>query len=196
MARERRWTFGVAAVHAGPPLGMREHFGADLARIAALDRKGRRDHLERFAGLLMERIAAEIPLTSVPLFATALEDVGALDGGRVVPRRKLLEAVRGRLADAREAGVPVMLGPEFEELAGQRAAIERGERSGGLLDFERDLIGEDEAFGVYELATTILAHRRALRITPEEIEVNGRSTELLRYYARSVEHHFEVGDTE
>lgn len=196
LARERRWTFGVAAVHAGPTLGMREFFGDELQAVAQLDRVERRKHLIRFAEVLMTRIASEVPVTTVPLFVTALEDTGALDVDRPVSRSTVLAAIRTRLEEARQARVPVMLGPEFEELAGQRADINQGKRSGGLLDFERDLIGNDEAVGVYELATSILAHRRALVLTPESLEVRPSARELLRYYSRSVEQHFEGVETE
>jgi len=196
LARHRRWTFGVAAVHAGPTMGMREFFGDDLGEVAKLPRKERRLHLQRFAEALMERIGAEVPLTSVPLFVTALEDTGALEVDRPVERTAVLKAIRGRLEQARAARVPVMLGPEFELLAGQREAIDRGVRRGGLLDFEKDLIGDDEAAGVYELATTILAHRRALIIRPDTLEVRPSGRELLRYYSRSVEQHFEAEATD
>jgi glycerol-3-phosphate O-acyltransferase len=191
LAKKRRWTFGVAAVHAGSTIGMRDFFGDDLVKIAALPRKERRVHLIRFAEVLMKGIAAEIPVTSVPLFVTALEDTGAIESTRPVARAAVLKAIRTRLEQARAAGAAVMLGPEFEELAGERAVLDSGRRGGGLLDFERDLIGDDEADGIYELATTILAHRRALLLTDDQIEVLPGSEELLRYYARSVEQHFE-----
>ncbi len=196
LAKKRRWTFGVAAVHAGPTLGMREFFGDDVAAIAELPRKERRDHLLRFAEVLMERIGGEVPLTSVPLFVTALEDTGALEVDRPVDRKLVLAAIRARLEQARAARVPVMLGPEFQELSGQRDAIDQGVRRGGLLDFEKDFIGNEEASGVYELATTILAHRRALILGPASVEVRPSGRELLRYYSRSVAQHFENDATD
>jgi glycerol-3-phosphate O-acyltransferase len=193
LARRRFTGFGVAAVHAGPPISMREFFGDELDSIRDLDRKQRRVALERFAAELMTRIGREVPVTAVPLAAEALERAGAfeVDGAGEVD---VIKAIGALLVELRAAGAPVLLGPGLADLKGERAALEDEASGSGrpLLDLTADMISGEEAEAIWSVARSMLGRRDALVLTNGRVTVRSSHAALVRYYSGSLQGHETV----
>jgi glycerol-3-phosphate O-acyltransferase len=192
LARKRRFSFGVAAVHAGPPVGFREYFGARVDTLRDLSRAERKEELQRFADHLLERIGREVPVTSVPVFAAAVERAGGFAPSGAA-RGEVVQAIRDLLAGLRSVGAPVMLGRDFAGIRAERAASDEdlADRGGPMVALQGELLGLDEAEGVFDTATAILARRRAIRQLDGRVRVFPEAEELIRYYAYSIEPHLE-----
>jgi glycerol-3-phosphate O-acyltransferase len=190
LARGRHFSFGVAAVHAGPSLGFREFFGDRLDAVRVMDRQERKAELQGFGDELLRRIAEQVPVTSVPLFAAALERSGAFEQSGA-SREAVLAQVTRLLRAFRHVGAPVLLGPEFASLAVDRAEVASRPDAGswGLAGLEQDLIGGDEAAAVWRLARSVLARRHVLEDAGAGVRVAPEGHELVRYYLRSIEPH-------
>ncbi len=195
-ARRGRLGFGVAAAHAGPSLGFREFFGDALEEVLALSREERKPHLERFADELVRRIGEQIPVSAVPVFSQAVLDV--VPEGEFVAEDVVVGRIRELLDQLRAAGAPMMLGGRFADLEAERAADASGAAGGarGLSGLQEDLIGADEALGVFTAATEILRRRRAVAVGPAGVTCAPAGVELLRYYAWSIEPHLQRGEGE
>jgi glycerol-3-phosphate O-acyltransferase len=90
--------YGRVAVSFGTPISVRGWLASQPSGLLRLPRPDRLPQVQRLADYAMERIAAVIPVTPVPLAATALLSFGS----SVVPRDRLLERMdelRDRLAD-------------------------------------------------------------------------------------------------
>ena len=191
VARRRWHGFGVAAVHAGPPVSFREFFGDDgLEALRALDRAGRRVELERFATELMDRIGREVPVTAIPVAALAMDRAGAFtaEGGL---ETAVVKEISELLAQMRGQGAPVILGPGLAGLAAERSAVEDEASGAGrpLLDLTADMISGEEAEAVWEVARGMLGGRGALVRRDRRVFVPEWAADLVRYYAYSLDGH-------
>jgi glycerol-3-phosphate O-acyltransferase len=89
--------YGRVAIAFGAPISVRGWLAGQPPGILALPKADRLPHIQRLAELALERIGAVIPVTPVPLAATALLSFGS----SVVARPALLERldeIRDRLA--------------------------------------------------------------------------------------------------
>ncbi len=90
--------YGRVAIAFGTPISVRAWLGEQPSGILALPKPERLPHIQRLAEAALERIGAVIPVTPVPLAATALLSFGA----SVVPLPGLLERldeIRDQLGD-------------------------------------------------------------------------------------------------
>ncbi len=90
--------YGRVAVNFGTPVSVRGWLATQPAGILALPKEERLPHVQQLADLAMERIAAVIPVTPVPLASATLLSFGT----SVVSRARLLERmddIRDRLAE-------------------------------------------------------------------------------------------------
>ncbi len=189
-ARRGHLGFGVAAVHAGPGLGMREFFGDRLDDVLKMDRHDRKAELLAFGEELTRRIAVRVPVTAVPVYCAALERIGCLDGAAVTVDALTTE-IREMLTSLRGNGAPIMLGESFGDLDAERAAATSGAAGAprGLLGLEEDLIGADEAAALRRFAAGVLSRRGALIDDGVTIRAVPGREELVRYYALSIADH-------
>lgn len=187
VARKRSVGFGVASVWAGAPVSLRAELGEErLAELAAMDRKERRPHLEEFAGTLMDRIGALVPVSAVPLACRALLQAGA--GVSEVDLRRTIEEL---LRTLRTAGAPILLGPAFSELRSERAALEDEASGSGrpLLDLTADLVSGEEAQRVWETARAMLEPRGVFASSTGTVTLADGARPLIEYYAASLDGH-------
>jgi len=190
----RRWRgtrrrYGYAGVSFGEPVSTNEWLRTLPGDIFVLPREERRRRVKDFAELLMQRIAAVIPVTPVPLVARLLleRDDPSVD------RTDLLETLvqaRRRLLDA---GAPVVMGEAFAATRAGRARLdsEREARMAGLVSFEETFLDIDEARETLRIALGILGRRGIVRLDGDRITVDPAGRSLLKYYAHSVDHYFE-----
>lgn len=190
LARRRFPGFGVAAVHAGPPVSMREFFGDDLDALRSMDRASRRVELERFAAELMVRIGREVPVTAVPLAAEALRRAGAFEV-EGTGETDVIKEIGQLLADLRAAGAPVLLGPGLAGLQAERRALEDEASGSGrpLLDLTADMISGEEADAIWSVARSMLGRRDALILVAGRVTVRPSHAALVSYYSGSLEGH-------
>ncbi len=190
LARRRFTGFGVAAVHAGPPISIREFFGDELDSLRDMDRAGRRVALERFAAELMTRIGHEVPVTAVPLAAGALERAGAYtpEGTTEID---VVREIAALLVELRAARAPILLGPGLADLKAERSALEDEASGSGrpLLDLEADMISGEEAEAIWSVARSMLGRRDALVLAGVRVTVRPSHAALVRYYAGSLQGH-------
>lgn len=188
VARKRSVGFGVAAVHAGTPVSLRAELEGELEQLRAMPRKERRARLEEFAGTLMERIGAQVPVTAVPLACRALLDAGAATG---VSETRVRQEIGELLTVLRASGAPVLLGPAFSDLRSERRALE-DEASGSdrpLLDLTADLLSGEEAQRVWETARAMLKPRGVFDSSSGDVRLAPAQLPLVEYYAASLDGH-------
>lgn len=189
VARGTNPGFGVAAVHAGAPVSLRAWLGEErLATLRELPREERRPVLQELAEELMVRIGAQVPVTAVPLACRAMQ--WALAEGEGAEAAVVQHATR-LLDGLRSGGAPVLLGPAFAELRGERAALDDEASAAGrpLLELTADLVTGDEARRAWEVTRAMLEEREALRVDAGRFELLGPGAALVGYYAASLDGH-------
>jgi len=188
VARKRSVGFGVAAVHAGAPVSLRAELAGELEELRAMPRKERRARLEEFAGTLMDRIGAQVPVTSVPLACRALLDAGAVDG---TSETRIRLRITELLTSLRARGAPILLGPAFSDLQSERRALEDEASGSGrpLLDLTADLLSGDEAQRVWEIARAMLRPRGVFDESREGVRLLPAQLPLVGYYSASLDGH-------
>ncbi|MEQ1506978.1 MAG: 1-acyl-sn-glycerol-3-phosphate acyltransferase [Myxococcota bacterium] len=178
--------FGYAAITFGEPLLLSQWPGG--SGIHALPSEPRKAALEGLAEeLLQRRVGRVVPATPVPIYATALLRDGPADDAAV--RRRVREV----LAELRGRGVNLALGRAFDDIRKKR------DPSAGPAiheTFEAALIDDEEADQVASLAATLLEGRKVVRRVrgPSGIvhtPIAPDATDVLRYYANSIRHHWE-----
>ena len=184
LARKRHFSFGVAAVRAGPGLSFRDFFGERLEEVRGLGREGRKQELLRFAEALMERIGRQVPVTAVPLFCAAL----VLHGQERLRRDQALALIGTLLRRLREVGAPVSLGPRLQSIELGREHHE--DQAGAAL--HEELFASDEAEEILDLSLYVLRRRRIVRVVGDEIVLRPEGAALRRYYALSLEPHLAL----
>jgi hypothetical protein len=175
-------------VRFGEPISAEEWLRTLPGDIFVLPRDERRKRVKDFAELLMDRIAAVIPVTPVPLVAHLLLE----QEGPGVDRTDLLDALvkaRRRLLDA---GAPVVMGEAFAgaRLGRARLDSERDARMANLVSFEETFLDIDEARETLRIALGILGRRGIVRMDGENITVDPARRILIEYYAHSLDRHF------
>lgn len=176
---------GNAAVWFGEPLRLTDWPGG--AELHALPDAQRRAALDGLAEeLLCHRIGSVVPATVVPVFAWAWFQDGPHDD------RSLLERIRLTIGSLREAGAPVAFGAAFDSIAQRRRTPTQ--QVAITADLDARLLDDEEAEQVHLLASLALQRRRVLRRvqtpTGRAFELLPRNEDVLRYYAKSIEHHF------
>ena len=150
--------FGYAAVRFGEPLSLTDWPGG--AELHTLDKETRIEKLEELGReLLGERIAKVVPATPVPILCAAMLREGPNDDV------SMRERVRGVLKELREAQAPVVLrGESFARIEARR----RDDEAAISAAFDRDLLDDEEAEHVRELASLLMQRRRVLKrvLTP------------------------------
>lgn len=186
VARRRSVGFGVAAVYAGEPVSLRAALEGELEELRARPRKERRARLEQFAGTLMDRIGAQVPVTAIPLACRALMDVGDSATEGTVKRR-----IAELLAELRDRRAPILLGPAFAGLRSEQAALEDESSGSGrpLLDLTADLLAGEEAQRVWETARAMLEPRGVFVTAVGEVRLASSGIPLVEYYAASLDGH-------
>ncbi|MCK6527232.1 1-acyl-sn-glycerol-3-phosphate acyltransferase [Myxococcota bacterium] len=186
-----RGTFGLAAVEIGPAVTLGELLGGDPSRVAALPEEARREETRRLAALLMERIAAVVPVTPVPLLCLALARVRGDGGDGVLAADAVRGEVASLLAELRRRGAPLALGPDLDAIDAERAALagEADDRRSEILALEERIVDAAEVDALVESAARLLVRRGVLQEGPGGLRVGGGRWEVVRYYARSVAHH-------
>ena len=163
---------GYAAISVGSPVLLSTLCGGDP--VCRLPEEERRLRVKEIAERLLESVAEQIPATPVPVFCLALlqdEDRGD---------RAVLERIRRTLAALRDAGASLAFGLAFPRLNEARSTIP------GLED---EVEGENEAEMVLTLAGFALERRGLLSHRAGAFHVEQDGEEVLKYYARSIEHH-------
>jgi glycerol-3-phosphate O-acyltransferase len=97
--RGRLHRFGYACVNFGPPVSLRRYLEERRVDLAALTEADRRAETERLASLMMDEIAAIVPVTPVSLVASALV---SFEGGAV--ERDALKRRVGELFEELSSG--------------------------------------------------------------------------------------------
>lgn len=165
--------YGYAAVGFGPPVVLGTVM-PDAVAVAHLPDPARRPRVAALADLLMAEVAKVIPATPVPMVCRAL-----LDGVRDVPGIK--KHVREQLTTMREEGRPIALGRAFKSVEiARRHTPDDGVK--GSLDV--DIVDAEEAERVVDLALSLLARRRLIRVAAGRVE--GGDDVIFRYYALSL----------
>ena len=192
---------GYASASLGEPLSVRGWLaerraaGEDVLALPPAERKAR---VAELAAQLMQRIGRAVPVTPVPLVATALLDAGAAGGP--VARETVVRRVRALSEIARQRGAPLLQGQEFSETARQRGELDRardeGARRPELLDVEEHIVTHDEAATTAKLGLEILVRRGLVASTgrgeAQRLSVTGEMEPYVRYYANSIKQHFEA----
>jgi glycerol-3-phosphate O-acyltransferase len=179
--------FGYAALQFGEPLllsswpgGIQLHTLPDPERETAL--------MALAEELLRGRIGSVIPATPVPIFATAYLRDGPNDDVGLRAR------VRVVLAELRARQAPLALGLAFDEVRRKRETDPN--RPAIHESFETELIDDEEAEQVVQLAGTLLQRRQVLRrvVGPSGKGYDGDAPDtrrVLGYYANSIVHHWD-----
>jgi glycerol-3-phosphate O-acyltransferase len=178
--------FGYVAVAFGEPLRLSDWPGGSTLHL--LPDEARKEALAGLGNeLLVRRIGAVIPATPVPVFCEAMRRDGDDDRGSLAVR------VREVLAELRAANAPLQWGLALQSFQQQRAAHTDAPNIHEAFDTE--LLDQEEAEVVLELATSSLLRRRVLRrvVTPtgKGFEPVDGAEVLVDYYANSLAHHLE-----
>ncbi|MFQ5458556.1 MAG: 1-acyl-sn-glycerol-3-phosphate acyltransferase, partial [Myxococcota bacterium] len=186
--RGYRRRHGYAALCFGEPVSVQAWLGSLGTDIFALPRAERRKKIRAFAGMLMERIAASVPVTPVPLVCHVLLRHGEERVTRTALLQDLIEA-RRRLSLAR---APLVMGDEFaaSRLGREHLEEEREDRLNDLVSFEETFLEVEEARETLQVALGILGRRKLLREKNGAVFVKPAARRLLSYYANSIEHYF------
>ena len=175
---------GNAAVWFGEPLLLSEWPGGP--ELHALPDEERRRALDALADeLLDQRIGSVVPATVVPVFALAFFADGPREDAALQAR------IRQTIASLRAAGAPIAFGAAFDSIEARRKTPDHAVAIAHDLDAQ--LLDAEEAEQVHILASLTLQRRRVLRrVTTEagrSFEVTPGNEDVLRYYAKSIEHH-------
>ena len=169
--------YGYAAVDFGPPVRLSELL-PDPVAVANLPRRERLPQVAVLADALLDRVAATIPATPIPLVCRALLS-GARDLGDV--RR----ATREEIVVARAVGRPLAFGVAC---AGVRHAQRHlGGEQGDKAHLDADVTAAEEAERTVDLARLLMRRRRLVQIRGGRVVVPEASLPLLSYYARSLD---------
>jgi len=179
--------FGYAAVAFGEPLRLSDWPGGRTVHLLPDDERRKALH-SLGTELLLHRIGAVVPATPVPVFCEAMRREGDDDKGSIILR------VRRVLAELRNAGAPLQWGEAGARIQEQR---EKHLHSPSIHEtFDSELLDQEEAEVVVELAGQSLVRRRVLRrvVTPtgKGFEPFDGADILLDYYANSLAHHLET----
>ena len=191
-SRGRVRRHGYASARIGRPVSLDAYLRESAPDLAALDRSERLPEIAKLAAHLMEGIACSIPVTPVPLVASALLELARSEPGGPVAIR----ALRTRVLEHKQAlaarGVTVVMGQEefsAEITSRERLEEERADRRPGLVDFEDGWLHAQEAEILVGVALDLLDFRRLVSRTETEVRILPGGERILRYYARSIEPH-------
>ncbi len=153
---------------------------------AAKSYEERRAELKKVGSGLLHRISEVIPVTPVSLLSLTLIEHGNDSMSKsscLTHMRSLLQQLEARNAD-------LMMGKEYEALLKLRDRLEseRWFRKKELLEFEEDLLKEDEIEKTLQLAVELLVRRKIVRVTRDRILIISEKHDYLEYYANTIRH--------
>ena len=188
--RGYRRRHGYAAVSFGKPVSVQEWLGSLELDIFALPKEERRKKIRVLADILMERIAAAIPVTPVPLVSHVL----LKRAGESVSRSVLLEDLLAAHKFLVEARAPLVMGDEFaaSRIGRKHLEEEREDRLNDLVSFEEAFLDIEEARETLQVALGILGRRKLIREVKGSVRIEPAGKRLLPYYANSIAHYFSA----
>lgn len=179
---------GVCAIHFGEPLDLDAWLKANPGAIAAEDRRERQAALRPLGEELMRRIQKAIPVTPVPLVASAMVALGPDKLRHGVDRGDLLVALRARVDALHRAGAPFFTGDPYAHAQEERR---RAARALTRDDLGAVLVGLGEADDLEDTLDRALdvLGRRGLLFTGEDgrLRTHPIRWDLVTYYANSLE---------
>jgi glycerol-3-phosphate O-acyltransferase len=151
--------FGFAGVAIGAPVKMETLFDRPLQEVWSLDREGRKPVMQRAADTLLQKIAAEVPVTPVSLVVAALlgRDLAGEEDHHVA-EDELKARVEHLVLELKEAGAKIV-------------ALDRG------------------LLYLIHVGLTILTTREHVQAVGGVIATKPSTRHLLRYYANGVAQH-------
>lgn len=184
---------GVCAIHFGEPVGFDEWLAAHPRFLREDDRHARHALLRPFGERLMARIGRAVPVTPVPLVATAMVELGPERMAAGVPRGDLLFALRHALDRLAAAGAPFFTGDPYAHREEERRRLAR-RRLGRdeVAEVELGLTETDDLEEILGRALDVMA-RRGLLVEGRDgrLRTHPVRWDLVRYYANSVAQHLE-----
>lgn len=186
--RGYRRRHGYAAVSFGKPVSIRDWLRSLELDIFALPKEERRKKIRVLADMLMERIAASIPVTPVPLVSYVL----LKRAGESVSRTVLLQDLLAAHKCLVEVGAPLVMGDEFaaSRIGRKHLDEEREDRLNDLVSFEETFLDIEEARETLQVALGILGRRKLIREANGAVTIEPAGERLLHYYANSITHYF------
>lgn len=185
-AAGRTGRYGYAAVEFGNPLSLSSWLATQQEDVFSLPTEQRREHIRKFAQLLMAEIARLIPATP----ATVVADVIARSGSKELDADGLRDQLVDRLAELRSGGRRIAQGREFASVMAGRVRLSEdvdADRRPELLQEERALVSAEEADLTMRLGLEFLGRRNAIRVEGTTRRVTIADTDMLRFYARSLD---------
>jgi len=186
-AAGRTGRYGYAAVEFGDPVSLTSWLATGKIELGGLTTEQRREHIRKFAQLLMAEIAKLIPATP----ATVVADVIARDGAKEMALEDLRDKLVDRLAELRAGGRHIAQGREFASVIAGRIRLsedEDAERRPELLLEERAFVAADEADLTMRLGLEFLGRRKAIRTEGQPAKrLLVTDNDMLRFYARSID---------
>lgn len=178
---------GVCAIHFGDPLALDAWLKAHPKVLRAEDRHARHALLRPLGDELMHRIAQAVPVTPVPLVASAMTDLGADALSRGVGRGDLLAAMRSRIDRLQGRGAPFFTGDPYAHRAEERRRAARALTRDDLGDVLVGLGETDDLEETLDRALDVM-HRRGLLYEGDDgrLRTHPIRWDLVQYYANSV----------
>ncbi len=178
---------GVCAIHFGDPLPLDAWLKANPKALRTEDRHARQALLRPLGDELMQRIAAAVPVTPVPLVASAMLGLGAARLAEGVGRGDLLLALRQRIEALQGRGAPFFTGDPYAHRAEERRRAARALTRDDLGDVLVGLGETDDLEETLDRALDVM-HRRGLLYEGHDgkLRTHPIRWDLVQYYANSL----------
>jgi len=176
---------GYVSVKFGRPVPL-EHI-ADRGEFEdAKSYQERRAELKKVGSKLLRRISDVVPITPVSLLSLTLIE----HGNGSLSKEACLAHMRSLLQQLEARDADLMMGKEYAALLKLRDRLEseRWFRKKELLEFEEDLLKEDEIEKTLQLAVELLVRRKIIRVSRDEIHLISDKRDYLEYYANTIRH--------
>lgn len=178
---------GVCAIHFGEPLRLDDWLADHPGILAHQDRHERQAALRPLGDELMRRIAKAIPVTPVPLVASAMVELGADRLAAGVGRGDLLLAMRARIDGLQAAGAPFFTGDPYAHRAEERRRAARALTRDDLGAVVVGLGETDDLEETLDRALDVLRRRGLLFEDPDgRLRTHPIRWDLVQYYANSL----------
>lgn len=178
---------GICAIHFGDPISLDDWLKDHPKTLTVDDRHERQAQLRPLGDLLMQRIAAAVPVTPVPLVASAMVCVGAERLATGVGRGDLLVAMRKRIGDLQAQGAPFFTGDPYAHRAEERRRAARALTRDDLGEVVVGLGEGDDLEETLDRALDVM-HRRGLLFEAADgkLRTHPIRWDLVQYYANSL----------
>ncbi len=178
---------GVCAIHFGEPLDLDGWLKAHPRAAGLQDRHARQAALRPLGEELMRRIHEAVPVTPVPLVASAMVALGPDRLRAGVGRGELVAALRARVDGLHRAGAPFFTGDPYAHAQEERRRAARALARDELGDVVVSLGEGDDLEETLDRALDVMG-RRGLLFTGEDglLRSHPIRWDLVTYYANSL----------